>query len=252
MNYYTVTLMFIVWIMPFSATAIETEDPFNSGMWDYVKNKYIGNAPYQFNSSILVSGPEFAEDSSQVPISIDATKFNGGTIKKIQVFVDLNPISHVLSFEPGEEIQPKLSTKIKLQQSSPIRVAVLDAKGTWHVSGTFIRTSGGGCTTPPEVDNSLSLTNLLEMKSRIITDNQLTRIKLKTYHPMETGLRMGTHKFHMNRLQLIDQDGKIVAKMKITSAVSQDPSFSFSAVNNEKSFQVKIFDSRGNSSTTQL
>ncbi|MGH1429849.1 MAG: quinoprotein dehydrogenase-associated SoxYZ-like carrier [Neptuniibacter sp.] len=252
MNYYTIIFMFIVWTLPYSASAIETEDPFKSGMWDYVKNRYIGNAPYQFNSSILVSGPEFAEDSSQVPISIDATKFNGGAIKKIQVFVDLNPISHVLTFEPGEEIQPKFSTKIKLQQSSPIRVAVLDNHGTWHVGGTFVRTSGGGCTTPPENDTSLSISSLLQTKSRLISNDQSTKIKLKTYHPMETGLRMGTHKFHVSRLQLIDQQGTVVAHMKTTSAVSQDPTFSFTAVTSDKQYQVKIIDSRGNSSTTQL
>lgn len=233
-------------ILSSSLHAEQAPDPFKSGMWNYVKSKYIGEAPYVFDDKLKVNGPEFAENSSQVPISIDASKLAVTSIQKIIVFVDFNPISHILTFTPKKNIRPTFSTKIKLQQPSPVRAAVLDANGIWHIGGSFIKTSGGGCTTPPDNSTVESLASLLKIKTHTIQKAEYTKIKFKTFHPMNTGLSMGAHKFHMNNLEIFNEDNELIAQLDITAAVAQDPAFSFVSDEVKNKYTIKIKDSKGN------
>jgi len=236
----------LFFIFSLSSHAGQAPDPLKSKMWDYVKSKFIGDAPYVFDKKVRVKGPTFAEDSSQVPILIDASKLDVELIKKIVVFVDLNPISHIITFTPKKNIKPIFSTKIKLQQPSPVRAAVLDSNGIWHIGGSFIRTSGGGCTTPPERDSEKSLASLLKIKTHIIQNDEYTRIKLKTFHPMDTGLSEGANQFHINNLEIFDENKELIAQVDVTAAVSQDPVFSFISDEINKKYIVKIKDSKGN------
>ncbi|MFT5706542.1 MAG: sulfur-oxidizing protein SoxY [Oceanospirillaceae bacterium] len=239
-----ICILFLIFSL--TSHAEQAPDPFKSGMWDYVKSKYIGESPYVFDERVRVNGPEFAENSSQVPILIDASELDVKFIQKIIVFVDFNPISHILTFTPRKNIKPTFSTKIKLQQPSPVRAAVLDSNGVWHIGGSFIRTSGGGCTTPPDISSEKSLASLLKIKTYIVQNTESTKIKLKTFHPMNTGLSLGAYKFHINNLEIFDEDKELIAQISLTAAVSQDPIFSFVSDEINKKYTIKIKDSKGN------
>ena len=100
-------------------------DKYESLAWPQLKKDYLKGDKVEFDKRIVVTGPDFAEDAMNVPVQFDATKLEkvGGGIEQIVVLVDRNPIKKVLVFEPNK-VKPILSFRFKLEQSSPVRVAV--------------------------------------------------------------------------------------------------------------------------------
>jgi len=223
-----------------------SDDPLKSALWAYISHKHLEGKPYTFDERILVSGPDFAENSAQVPIRIDATQFPAEQIEKIIVFVDFNPISYVLTFKPIQQVKPIFSTKIKLEKASPVRAALLDKKDTWHIGGVFIRASGGGCALPPSGDQQASLKNLLNTKSHVVARSSSTRIKLKTVHPMSTGLQAGSEEFYVKNLTVLNDKEEVMAEIEMTAAVAQDPSFNLTSEIKSSVFLIELQDSKGN------
>lgn len=243
----------LILYMTFYCVVVESkEDPFKSAFWEYASEKHLEGKPYYFDERIKVSGPDFAENSAQVPIRVDAVDFPSEQIEKIIVFVDFNPISHVLTFKPIQQVQPRFSTKIKLEKASPVRAALLDKQGNWHIGGVFIRASGGGCALPPSGDRQASLQNLLATKSHIVPRSSSTRIKLKTIHPMSTGLQAGTEEFYVNNLTVLNEKEEVMAEIEMTAAVAQDPSFNLTSDQNNQFFLVELEDSKGNKAKKRL
>jgi hypothetical protein len=95
-------------------------DPLGSPMWNYLYPGFIGDGPYQFDKRVVVSAPEFAEDSSQVPITINALAFRDD-LQKIVVWADLNPIQHIFTYYPDPVVEPIISLRIRVQQGTPVR-----------------------------------------------------------------------------------------------------------------------------------
>jgi predicted secreted protein len=128
--------------------ASQQQDPLDSPLWDYLRQRFMGAAPYRFDDRIRVRVPPFAEDPFQVPISIDASAL-AGRIERIVVWADFNPIQHVVTAWPqSDSVRPQLSLRIKVEQGTPVRAAVLTHGGVWHVGGQYLDASGGGCTAP--------------------------------------------------------------------------------------------------------
>ena len=118
---------------------ISQVDPTDSSMWGYLQQQFIPNQPYHFDSRISVNTPLFAEDSTQVPISIDASAIKD--INMIMVLADISPFQKVMEIWPGD-FEPIFSFNMKVQQATAVRAMVLDKHGHWHVGST-----GGRSTT---------------------------------------------------------------------------------------------------------
>lgn len=134
-------------ILTVAPLASAAQDPLESPMWDYLRNIFLGEQPYQFDPQVQVQVPPFAEDPTQVPITVDASAL-AGQIDRIVVWADLNPIQHVYTYHPIKGVAPRVSLRIKVQQGTPVRAAVLTRAGIWHVGGSYLNAAGGGCTTP--------------------------------------------------------------------------------------------------------
>ena len=134
-------------VAPSWAAAPEPEpfdgDPFKSFQWVDLKKEFLGaKAQVQFDPRVKVQGPAFAEDPMNVPITV-STDLAG--VQRLIVLVDRNPIRKVLELQPLAA-QPGVSFRFKLEQASPVRALAQTADGVWHVGGTWVDSSGGGCT----------------------------------------------------------------------------------------------------------
>ena len=85
---------------------VNTADPYQSLAWSDMHQRYLGGEPYVFDARVQVSGPAFAEDPMNVPISVDAQDLPAVT--QIVVLVDRNPIRRVLSYFPQQALLPRV------------------------------------------------------------------------------------------------------------------------------------------------
>ncbi|MBP0048719.1 quinoprotein dehydrogenase-associated SoxYZ-like carrier [Marinobacterium sp. AK62] len=229
-------------------SAAQPQDPLDSVMWDYTREMFLGDEPYQFDASIEVSVPAFAEDPTQVPVTIDAG-VHAGNIDKVVVWADLNPIQHIFNFYPGEGANPRVSLRIKVQQSTAIRAAVKTRDGHWHVGYAQLEAAGGGCTTPSMGNaDPYWQSHLGEIQSRRFpsVSGQDTRFKFKVIHPMDTGLVDAIPEFYLEQVEVRGAEGEPVVRMELSPPVSENPVFTFDLEGDQRQYRLWMRDNGGN------
>lgn len=204
-------------------------DPLGTLQWPGVRKEFLGSAPFQFDSAVVVRGPTFADDAMAVPIQVDATAYNG-RVQRMLVAVDRNPIRQVLEFNP-HRMQARLAFRFKLQQGSPVRALVLLDDGVWRVGSTFVEASGGGCTVPggSRADGSWSRT-LGQVQAQVIKDFLGTgqgRLRVRVMHPMDTGLVAGIPAYYLEDLRAQGPDGQLWWQLALFEPVSENPLLTF-------------------------
>jgi sulfur-oxidizing protein SoxY len=103
--------------------------------------KGIGAANPTPSKEILIKAPDVAENGAAVPIEV--TSRIAGT-ESITILADKNPHPLVASFGFTAHAEPYVSTRIKLRESSNIRVLVR-AGGRHYVAVREVRVTQGGC-----------------------------------------------------------------------------------------------------------
>ncbi len=219
-------------------------DPFDSPQWSLMQELFLEGDGVVFDDKVKVFGPEYAEDSLNVPISFDAIEFED--IKEVVVFADLNPIPLILRYQPGE-LTPYLAFRIKLQQSSPVRAAVKTSDNIWHVGGVWVDTAGGGCTLPSNGTSTGDWTTTLGKVSAKIwkRSDAPNRMRFRIMHPMDTGLAAGIPRFHIEKMTLRNKQGKELAKLELFEPISENPMLSL-AVDDYEQLNVDGRDNNGN------
>lgn len=221
-------------------------DPLNSPLWEHMRKLFIGDAPYTFDEQIQVELPAFAEDPTQVPITVNAEAL-AGEIEKIVVFADLNPIQHIFTYHPHPAVVPRISLRIKVQQGTAVRAAVLTRAGTWHVGGRYLDAAGGGCTTPSVANaDPYWESHLGEMKSRFFPRDEGGRYKLKVIHPMDTGLVDAIPEFYIQKVIVRNAQGDDLASMELSQPVSENPIFTFDIRDRSAGYSIWMRDNGGN------
>ncbi len=198
-------------------------DPLNSGNWQWVRDHLFGDAKTVFDDRVLVKAPRDAEDNMNVPFIVDARALDD--VRKIVVFADSNPILRVLTMEPVKA-EPFIAAGLKMQQGGPVRAAALTADGVWHVGGVFVDAAGGGCTEPASVHAETDwVDHLGEMHAKSwLQQDGVQRATVRVYHPMDTGLADGIPAFFIERLDIKDEAGEVLARIEPAEPVVQHPS----------------------------
>ncbi|KXJ51473.1 quinoprotein dehydrogenase-associated SoxYZ-like carrier [Neptuniibacter pectenicola] len=231
-------------VISFPAYAVP--DPLESPLWDYMRQTFIGNEPYVFDDRVKVELPEFAEDPTQVPITVDASALSGD-IQRIISWADLNPIQHIFTYYPHPDIIPRISLRIKVQQSTAVRAAVLTKDGVWHVGGRYLEAAGGGCSTPSMANaDPYWESHLGEMKSRLFPREEGGRYKFKVIHPMDTGLVDAIPEFYIETISVRSEDGEPLARMELSPPVSENPVITFDVRDASKKHSIWLRDNGGN------
>jgi sulfur-oxidizing protein SoxY len=201
-------------------------DPVTSVMWDYHHQRLLNGEPFVFDERVKLLAPPFAEDARQVPIQIDASAFDGEVLR-ILAWAELNPIPRIFDFQPGERVLPRLAIRIRIEQATPIRAAVLTRDGLWHVGSTQIEAAGGGCTAPSVVRAQPGWEERLgEVLGQRFELADASRLRLQVAHPMDNGLVGGIPEFFLNQAELRDAAGQVLARLELSPAVSENPTLS--------------------------
>lgn len=106
---------------------------------DSLKTLGYGNAIE--SNDISIKAPEIAENGAVVPIEV-TSKIPG--TQSIAVLVDKNPSPLVGEFNISAGLAPYISTRIKMGQSSAVRVFV-KAGGQTYTATRLVRVTIGGC-----------------------------------------------------------------------------------------------------------
>ncbi len=236
------------------AQADSPKDPMNSPMWEDMREAFIGDASYQFDPRVKVIVPEVVENQAQVPVTVDARSLPG--VQKIVVFADLNPLPHTLTLSPTAAA-PFISFRLKVEQATPVRAAVLTEDGTWHVGGKFLSAAGGGCSSPAmarnKADWSLTVGNTRGRAWR--QADGLARFRMTIKHPMDTGLAKGNiPAFYIDNVMVRATSGKVLAKVEMREPVSEDPTLTLMVrlPAEDRAIQVDSHDIDGNEFSSKI
>ncbi len=214
-------------LLPGVVRAESQEDPLRSVMWSSMAGilERVSDGEIVFDDAVSVVAPSVAENQMEIPVTVDATKL--GSVERIVVVTDFNPIAHVLTYEPVDAA-PYISFRVKVEQATPIRAAVLTEDGTWHVGGVLVDAAGGGCTAPALSHGQDDwVSHLVEVRAKIwrYANDTDARLRVKIRHPMDTGLADGIPAFFMNTLEVKAPDQKTLARLDIRQPVSEHPTF---------------------------
>jgi sulfur-oxidizing protein SoxY len=103
--------------------------------------KALGIANATDSGDIQIRAPEIAENGAVVPI--DVTSNIPGTTS-ISVFVDKNPFPYVGTFDVSQGALPFVHLRVKIGESSPVRV-VATAGGKHFTTVKEVKVTIGGC-----------------------------------------------------------------------------------------------------------
>ncbi|WP_084544608.1 quinoprotein dehydrogenase-associated SoxYZ-like carrier [Derxia gummosa] len=200
-------------------------DPLRSPSWDVMVRGFLSDHPVVFDDRVRVFLPTYAEDALNVPVQVDARALDGVT--RILVVADLNPIPRLIEYRPVHA-KPEISFRFKVEQSTPVRAAVLAGDGVWHVGGGWLTASGGGCTTPSLGTGSKQWSDVLGQVSARLwpRPDGGSRLRLRTMHPMDTGLAAGIPKFYIELITLTDDAGRELAQIEPWEPISENPMIS--------------------------
>lgn len=228
-------------------TAAGERDPLASARWEDMQKSFFRQARVEFDERVRVTAPAIAENPLNVPVRVDASGLD--KVQEVLVFADFNPIVKALSFAPGRAL-PRLSFRLKLQQSTPVRAAARTADGVWHVGGTWVNTTGGGCTLPSTGSGSPVWQHRLnEVSARLWEPaDGGERLRLSIIHPMDTGLAAGIPVFHIEDLHVTGADGTALMRIQPFEPVAENPLFTIELPAGHEQERIRISgrDNNGN------
>jgi sulfur-oxidizing protein SoxY len=104
--------------------------------------KALGAAAPQESKDVTILGPDIAENGAVVPVGA-ATTLAG--VKQLLVLVEKNPATLTAMFEVGDAIEPVVSTRVKMGQTSDVYAVALTGDGRALFAKKEIKVTLGGC-----------------------------------------------------------------------------------------------------------
>ena len=101
----------------------------------------LGVASAEDSKAIEIRAPDIAENGAVVPI--DITSSIPGTTA-ISVFIEKNPFPYTGTFDFSQGSMPYVHLRVKIGESSPVRVVVA-AGGRYYTSAREVKVTIGGC-----------------------------------------------------------------------------------------------------------
>ncbi len=224
-------------------------DPLNSPAWNYVQTRFFADHDIVFDERVKVVAPANAEDPLDVPVLVSAEGLSD--VEEIVIVADLNPIQKILAYRPTRAL-PELAFRFKVEQSTPIRAAMLTKDGVWHIGGVWLSAAGGGCTTPSGGSAGLWQSHLGELNARLwVRADNSQRLRLRVIHPMDTGLANGIPAFYIDRITIRDAKGAELANLQTFEPVSENPVISLD-LKNTGPVRIDGHDIQGNTFAAEI
>ncbi len=245
----TVFFVFIsVLLMPFSPVVLADIQPADHRL-NVSDKAWEDNLRHQnFQDRTIIEGveqdifeikaPYTAEDATVVPISVH-TKIPQTPeryIKKMSIFVDMNPMPVVGIFEfTPDSGKADLAMRIRVDTFSYVRAVAELNTGELYMTKSFVRAKGA-CSAPPPASMEDSRKLLGKMKMKVVGEVKMGEpnlMQVKVRHPNITGmapLRIGSRvippAFFMDSFE-VDYNDKLIVKAFLTFSISMDPALRF-------------------------
>lgn len=225
-------LTVLYWLLVGAALAEPPEDPYRSPMWHYNLARYLGEAAdIRHSDRVVLKVPHFAEDATQVPLTVDLSAFEH-EVAEVVTWIDLNPVPHLFTLRPEAAEVRTVALNFRIQQASTVRAAVRDEQGRWHVGSAHVEAAGGGCTAPSATaSNPDWAASFGQLRGALFSPAgglAGARLKAQLMHPMDSGMVSHIPRFHIEHLELRSaSDQGRLASMSLSESASENPLFVF-------------------------
>lgn len=126
---------------PVSAWAIWAHKAFNADELDTAYQNLFGSSTLTQSNDVILKLPKIAENGAAVPISIKTDMIG---VESISIFVEDNPLPLTASFQIPNGTIAKISTRIRLAQTSTV-TAVVKVGDQLYSQSQEVSVTHGGC-----------------------------------------------------------------------------------------------------------
>lgn len=217
----------------FSVSADDVPDT----LWPVMQESFFADKTVQDGSTLIrIQAPERAEDASLVPFSFQIALPSGDFLKRAYLFTDVNPIQLTALFHfSGADNQADISTRIRLDKNTYVRVIAETVDGRLFMQKIPIKTPGGGCGGGSGDDEVRLRQQAGRMKIQVEAPRQERlpgTISFHIRHPMRTGFERTSMGYYakawfINRLDF-SMNSHALLGIDVGPGVSADPYFRFS------------------------
>lgn len=128
-------------LVPPSAHAASARSAFDARALPDVAKALGGSAPVA-SAAVAINGPDVAEDGAVVPFDLVCT---APGVKRLALLVEKNPVLLAAVFDLADGVEPNLSTRVKMAQSSNVFAVALLADGRTLYAVRDVKVTLGGC-----------------------------------------------------------------------------------------------------------
>lgn len=195
--------------------------------WPVIAEAFYQDRPVPAaDGKIVISAPAQAEDSALVPISIQFAEAHG--IARWTLFVDANPIMLTLTTHMPDTTRAfALSTRIRLDANSKVRVVAEKPDGSLSMASVEIKTPGGGCGGAVSQDEAALRASAGNIKLRQVEEGRATVLQIQ--HPMRTGFERTVYGYYakawyLQKIEWLEAANNIMA-LQLGPGISANPYF---------------------------
>ncbi len=225
-------------------------------LWPVVKEAFFAKRDIQEVDFLKIEAPRRAESGAQVPVTFmyDKAAAGGVDLKKIYVLVDANPIQLASTYHLTEMLGDlNLSTRIRLETDSFVRLVGETADGKLYMVKREIR-AAGGCGGTVDGDDAAIRAAAGKIKLKVDEPVKIGSVVPATFnikHPMRTGLQRDlvsqgyVPAFYINKATFT-YNGKEVMTVDVGVGTAEDPYMKFNFVpKNAGKLEVVATDNEG-------
>ncbi|MEO5732949.1 MAG: thiosulfate oxidation carrier protein SoxY [Rubrivivax sp.] len=128
-------------LLPATAHAEWNKAAFGAAGWADAIKALGGSTPTE-SKDITMTGPDIAENGAVVPVGA-ATALPG--VKRMVLLVEKNPSVLAAVFDLTDSIEPNISTRVKMGQSSNVYAVAMMGDGKVLYAAKEIKVTLGGC-----------------------------------------------------------------------------------------------------------
>ncbi|MBX3605097.1 MAG: thiosulfate oxidation carrier protein SoxY [Piscinibacter sp.] len=128
-------------LLPATAQAAWSQAAFDAkNMADLMKA--LGTAAPAESKDVTITGPDIAENGAVVPVGASTTLPGA---KRLLLLVEKNPAMLAAIFELSDAVDPSISTRVKMGQSSNVMAVAITADNKVFFAQKEIKVTLGGC-----------------------------------------------------------------------------------------------------------
>ena len=202
--------------------------------WLELKQAVFGDKEFKNGDGVIeLITPQRAPDGAFVPINFKTAELKNDHVSKVHLVIDMNPSPYSGAFTFTNKMNKiNLSTRIRLDAYSHVRVIAETKKGDYFMAANFVKASGG-CAAPPLGNMADMIANAGKMKVKLKNnEDNIVSAKIMIQHPQFNGLQAHPvttqfiEAFYIEKINVTFNDETLMA-LESDISISQDPTFRF-------------------------